>query len=193
MGKIAEVKVTRSPPSAEPSWRPTTFARLIRTTPIPMWNKRSGQWPWRTKRDRPSARRSSLVSAKNDSASVSTASARRRRAPSRRTDVSGSSIASGCRNAEMVVSVVTGVSLLWRFGLASTTAPIRRPSPSCHHPNSAIARAARSNALSRLRVEICCLRFYRISETSIPSSSPISCHARSDVRVGACRRFAIAR
>ena len=54
-----------------------------------------GPWPCRTRRARPSGSLRSCMSARNASASSSTACARSRRAPARSTSVRGSSISSG--------------------------------------------------------------------------------------------------
>ncbi len=92
-GRIAEVNTMRSPsaPVASLAPRSRNLTRLTGTGPIPVWIVLSGPCPCRTSRARPSASRSSGIAARKASASASIASASRRRAPSRRTEVSGSS------------------------------------------------------------------------------------------------------
>src|SRR6185312_3775433 len=90
-----EVKRMRSPFS--PESRSRSLTRRTSTGPIPVWITRSGPWPCRTMRSRPSARRASCIEVRKASASASTACANSRRAPSRRTAVKGSLTASGWR------------------------------------------------------------------------------------------------
>ena len=75
---------------------------------------------------RPSGSRRSFIAARKASASASIAWASSRRAPLRRTAVSGSSIASGWRRGTTVLSLVHGVSLLREVLAGWLPASIRR-------------------------------------------------------------------
>src|SRR5215207_6983513 len=65
------------------------------TGPRPVMIARSGRWPWRTSRWRPSSVRLSAWPLRKAATSASTACANRARAPSRRTSVSGSENSAG--------------------------------------------------------------------------------------------------
>src|SRR5215213_9182498 len=81
-------------PSPAPLRSRTRGARTG-TGPRPVTILRSGRWPWRTSRWRPSSVCLSAWPARKAATSASTACANRARAPSRRTSVSGSENAPG--------------------------------------------------------------------------------------------------
>jgi hypothetical protein len=78
--------------------------RWTSTGPIPVWIMRSGPWPCRTSRSRPSASFRSLLAAIEAATSASMACSNNWRAPDRRRAVRGSSISSGWRKWIMLVS-----------------------------------------------------------------------------------------
>ncbi len=91
-GRMADVKQMRSAASAP---RSRSLTRRTATGPMPVCTWRSGPWPCRTMRSRPSGRCAPFIVARNASASASMACASNRRAPLLKTAVSGSSIVSG--------------------------------------------------------------------------------------------------
>src|SRR5215213_6884600 len=135
---MAEVKRMRSaPPPAPAAPRSRSFTRRTGTGPIPVWTRRSGAWPCRTTRSRPSGSRAPCISARNASASASTACASKRRAPLLRTAVSGSSIVSGWRRGMTVLSLIVAYRSFGRFWQARHppryAAFLTPPSPSFGH------------------------------------------------------------
>src|SRR5271163_3639291 len=109
--------------------------------------KRMRSPPLPAPRSRPSGRRTPFIRARNASASASMAWASSRRAPLRRTAVSGSSIASGCRRGTTVLFLIMAYRSFGRFRQAST----RLDTPPCshrHHPVSVIARQLALNAIA---------------------------------------------
>src|SRR3954449_10580132 len=81
-------------PSPAPLRSRTRGARTA-TGPRPVMIARSGRWPWRTSRWRPSSVCLSAWPLRKAATSASTACASRARAPSRRTSVSGSENSAG--------------------------------------------------------------------------------------------------
>src|SRR5438132_13090564 len=132
---MAEVKRMRSPTSPAP--RSRSLTRCTSTGPIPVSTTRSGAWPCRTTRSRPSGSCMPFIRARNASASASMACESSRRAPLLKTVVSGSSIASICRRETTVLFIVMGVSLLREvqagFHPPRYAALLKSPSPSFDH------------------------------------------------------------
>src|SRR5271154_2223944 len=133
---MAEVKRMRSPTLSAP--RSRSLTRCTATGPIPVSTTRSGAWPCRTTRSRPSGSCTPFIRARNASASASMAWASNRRAPLRRTAVSGSSIASGCRRGTTVLFLMMAYRSFGRFRQASTRLDTP-PFSHRHHPVSVIA------------------------------------------------------
>ncbi len=125
----------RSP--SRPAPRSRSFTRRTATAPIPVCTWRSGPWPCRTRRSRPSGSCTPFIVARNVSASASTAWVSRRRAPLRRMAVSGSSIVSGWRRGMTVVLLIVAYRSSGRFWQARHppryAALLRLPSPSFQH------------------------------------------------------------
>ena len=88
-GKIREVKRTRGPVSPAP--RSRTLGQRTATGPMPVWISRSGKCPWRTIRRRPAESVRCAYASTKPATSASTACPSKRRAPRRKTSVSGSS------------------------------------------------------------------------------------------------------
>ena len=88
-GRIREVKRICDPVSPAPRLR--TLGQRTETGPMPVWISRSGKYPWRTIRRRPASSTRSACPSTKDDTSISTACARRRRAPRRKISVSESS------------------------------------------------------------------------------------------------------
>src|SRR5215218_1237000 len=151
---MAEVKRMRSPPSA-PAPRPRSLARRAATGPIPVWTTRSGPWPCRTRRSRPSGSRTPFISARNASASASMAWASKRRAPLLRTAVSGSSTSSGWRRETTVLSLIVAYRSFGRLRQARHppryAAFLTPPSPSFGH-SSVYAGGAQVGFAGRIRL-----------------------------------------
>ncbi len=123
---------------------------------------RSGAWPCRTTRSRPSGNCTPFIRARNASASASMAWASSRRAPLRRTAVSGSSIASGCRRRTTVLFLIMAYRPFGRFRQASTRLDTP-PFSHRHHPvpvtahcqgRSSSSREAGSSAMRASTVDI---------------------------------------
>ena len=64
-GRMADVKRIRSPVSPAP--RSRNLTRCTAIGPMPVWTWRSGPWPCRTKRSRPSGIRTPFIAARNSS------------------------------------------------------------------------------------------------------------------------------
>ena len=143
-GSSAELNRIRS--AAGPGSRSRTLTRWTSTGPIPVWIRRSGPWPWRTKRSRPSASFRSFFDARKASTSASMACSSNWRAPDRRRAVSGSSISLGRRSWTMLVSsfmayrslveVQAGVKHLPRYAAFLTSS-----SPSFRHSSKPVAQS----------------------------------------------------
>src|SRR6266542_4085845 len=90
-----------------PSRPARSRTRGARTTigPMPVTISRSGRWPWRTKRRRPSSVSLSAWFPRNAATSASMAWARRERAPLRSTSVSGSENVPGWESLKTLLSV----------------------------------------------------------------------------------------
>src|SRR6185312_239292 len=93
-GRIAGAKRMRAG-SSPPALRSRTRGCLTATGPIPVITSRSGRWPWRTTRWRPSSVLRSAWLARNSATSASIACASKLRAPPRKISVSRSSNAPG--------------------------------------------------------------------------------------------------
>src|SRR3984893_7569767 len=141
----------------EPSpTRSRTRGQRTPTGPMPVMISRSGKWPWRTSRLRPSSVVSSAYLLSKVATSASTACASSARAPLRNTSVSGSAKFPGWESWKTLVSV-HGVSLLcWRSGGVEhphDTPPYPfMPSPTSAHssPRALPQRsAARSGVLKK--------------------------------------------
>src|SRR5712691_5036484 len=127
----------RSQPSPT---RSRTRGQCTATGPMPVMILRSGRWPWRTRRWRPSSVSLSAWQPSKAATSASTACASSARAPLRNTSVSGSAKVPGWQSGKTLVSVTAYHS----FGgevEASNTPTIRRLTPSCRHQLSPIAPA----------------------------------------------------
>src|SRR5215213_426761 len=153
---MAEVKRMRSaPPPAPAAPRSRSFTRRTGTGPIPVWTRRSGAWPCRTTRSRPSGSCTPFILARNASASASTACASKRRAPLRRTAVSGSSISSGWRRGMTVVSLIVAYRSFGRFRQAGHppryAAFLTPPSPSFGHSSVLLSGASPAEQARLLR------------------------------------------
>src|SRR3954465_14604716 len=99
------------------------------TGPRPVMILRSGRWPWRTSRWRPSSVCLSAWPLRKAATSASTACANRARAPSRRTSVSGSEKASGWISLTTLLSWVTACHSFGGEVEVSNTPTIRRLIP----------------------------------------------------------------
>src|SRR5437870_219792 len=129
----------RSSPVPE---RSRTRGQRTATGPTPVTISRSGRWPWRTSRWRPSSVSLSAWQLSRAATSASTACASNARASLRKTSVSGSAKVPGWESWKTLVSVTAYHS----FGgevEASNTPTIRRLTPSCRHQLLRIARSAR--------------------------------------------------
>src|SRR5467141_4396033 len=93
---------------------------------------RSGKWPWRTSRLRPSSVVSSAYLLSKVATSASTACASSARAPLRNTSVSGSAKFPGWERWKTLVSVTSYHSFAGEVE-ALNTPTIRRLTPSCRH------------------------------------------------------------
>ena len=83
------MKRTRGPVSPAP--RSRTLGQRTATGPMPVWTSRSGKCPWRTIRRRPAEPVRCAYPSTKPATSASTACPSKRRAPRRKTSVSGSS------------------------------------------------------------------------------------------------------
>ena len=85
--------------------RSRTRGARTATGPMPVMISRSGRWPWRTSRRRPSSVRASEWPSRNAATSASTARASRDRAPLRSTSVNGSENVDGWESFKTVSSL----------------------------------------------------------------------------------------
>ena len=83
------MKRTRGPVAPAP--RSRTLGQRTATGPMPVWISRSGKCPWRTIRRRPAEPVRCAYASTKPATSASTACPSKRRAPRRKTSVSGSS------------------------------------------------------------------------------------------------------
>src|SRR5438067_8514061 len=124
-----------------PSRPARSRTRGARTTigPMPVTISRSGRWPWRTKRRRPSSVSLSAWFPRNAATSASMAWARRERAPLRSTSVSGSENVPGWESLKTLLSVTAYRSF---GGEVEARTPPRYAAftPSRRHQLLAIAR-----------------------------------------------------
>ena len=84
---------------------------------MPVTISRSGRWPWRTRRRRPSSVISSPYLSSKLATSASTACARSARAPLRKTSVNGSAKVPGWENCKTLVSVMAYLPSMESGGL----------------------------------------------------------------------------
>src|SRR5882757_5223203 len=123
----------------EPSpTRARTRGQRTPTGPMPVMISRSGKWPWRTSRWRPSSVVSSAYLLSKVATSASTACASSARAPLRNTSVSGSAKFPGWESWKTLVSVTAYHSFAGEVE-ASNTPRIRRLTLSRRHQLSPIA------------------------------------------------------
>src|SRR5438477_1876213 len=131
-----------------PSRPARSRTRGARTTigPMPVTISRSGRWPWRTKRRRPSSVSLSAWFPRNAATSASMAWARRERAPLRSTSVSGSENVPGWESLKTLLSVTAYRSF---GGEVEARTPPRYAAftPSRRHQLLAIARFTLTNCL----------------------------------------------
>ena len=85
--------------------RSRTRGARTATGPMPVMISRSGRWPWRTSRRRPSSVRASEWPSRNPATSASTARASRDRAPLRSTSVNGSENVDGWESFKTLLSL----------------------------------------------------------------------------------------
>ena len=125
-----------------------THERLAQTAPISVMISRSGKWPWRTTRCRPTSVFRSPCMARKSATSALTACTSKVRAPSRRTPVSKSVNVPGCASLK-TLPFVTGFHSLAGEVEALNTPTIRRLTSSGRHQFLRIART---------RARRCCAR-----------------------------------
>ena len=118
------MKRTRGPVSPAP--RSRTLGQRTATGPMPVWISRSGKCPWRTIRRRPAESVRCAYASTKPATSASTACPSKRRAPKRKTSVSGSSSNDpGWRSWTTVSSLMAYPSFVENGD--SNIARIRRP------------------------------------------------------------------
>ena len=113
------MKRTRGPVSPAP--RSRTLGQRTATGPMPVWISRSGKCPWRTIRRRPAESVRCAYASTKPATSASTACPSKRRAPRRKTSVSGSSSNNPGWRSWKTVSSSHGVSFPYgnrRLGIA---------------------------------------------------------------------------
>src|SRR3954464_4769613 len=122
-GRIADVNRMRLSPAPV---RSRTRGARTATGPRPVRMARSGRWPWRTSRWRPSSVCLSAWPLRKAATSASTACASRPRAPSRRTSVSGSENSAGW----ISLTALSWVTAYHSFGgEVEAPTPPRYPAP----------------------------------------------------------------
>src|SRR6478752_4305564 len=132
----------------EPSpTRSRTRGQRTPTGPMPVMISRSGKWPWRTSRLRPSSVVSAAYLLSKVATSASTACASSARAPLRNTSVSGSAKSPGWESWKTLVSVTAYHSFAGEVE-ALNTPTIRRLTPSCRHQLPPIAPQVACTQLS---------------------------------------------
>ena len=118
------MKRTRGPVAPAP--RSCTLGQRTATGPMPVWISRSGKCPWRTIRRRPAEPVKCAYASTKPATSASTACPSKRRAPRRKTSVSGSSSNDpGWRSWTTVSSLMAYPSFVENGD--SNIARIRRP------------------------------------------------------------------
>ena len=118
------MKRTRGP--VLPAPRSRTLGQRTATGPMPVWTSRSGKCPWRTIRRRPAEPVRCAYASTKPATSASTACPSKRRAPRRKTSVSGSSSNDpGWRSWTTVSSLMAYPSFVENGD--SNIARIRRP------------------------------------------------------------------
>ena len=163
--------------------RSRTRGARTATGPRPVMIARSGRWPWRTSRWRPSSVCLSAWPLRKAATSASTACANSARAPSRRTSVSGSEKACWLDQLDDII-LDHGVSLLrWRSG-GSNTPTIRRLNPSRRHQLPRIPQEA-AGGPPRLDPSRC-----SIVTSTARSEQPLTGTRASPLRPTICRATA---
>ena len=104
---VGEASLGSHGPVRSAPWPVRSRTRGARTAtgPMPVMISRSGRWPWRTSRRRPSSVRASEWPSRNPATSASTARASRDRAPLRSTSVNGSENVDGWESFKTVLSL----------------------------------------------------------------------------------------